>query len=236
MANGQTRNGICQVCGKSKPKSQLVPASVVRNTVADGIRREHPDWSSDGFICRVDLNRYRSRYIQSLLEQEKGQLTTLEQEVAESLIQHEILSRNIESEFEQRTTLGEHLSDKLSEFGGSWAFLIAFGVFMIIWMAINSILLIRHPFDPFPYILLNLVLSCLAAIQAPVIMMSQNRQEAKDRMRSKHDYQINMKAELEIRQLHEKMDFLLSSQWQRLLEIQQVQLELMDEVTTHRRR
>ncbi len=236
MANGQTRNGICQVCGKSKPKSQLVPASVVRNTVADGIRREHPDWSGDGFICRADLNRYRSRYIQSLLEQEKGQLTTLEQEVAESLIQHEILSRNIESEFEKRATLGEHLSDKLSEFGGSWAFLIAFGVFMLVWMGINSILLVRHPFDPYPYILLNLVLSCLAAIQAPVIMMSQNRQEAKDRMRSKHDYQINMKAELEIRQLHEKMDFLLSSQWQRLLEIQQVQLELMDEVTTHRRR
>jgi uncharacterized membrane protein len=100
----------------------------------------------------------------------------------------------------------------------------------IFWIALNSFALIWKPFDPFPFILLNLILSCLAAIQAPIIMMSQNRQESKDRLRSEHDYSINLKAELEIRHLHEKIDHLLMNQWQRLLEIQEIQMELMEEL------
>lgn len=97
-------------------------------------------------------------------------------------------------------------------------------------MIINSIILLRRPFDPYPFILLNLILSCLAAIQAPIIMMSQNRQEAKDRLRSEHDYRVNLKAELEIRHLHAKMDQLLTHQWNRLLQIQQIQVELIEEI------
>jgi len=100
----------------------------------------------------------------------------------------------------------------------------------VIWIALNSVLLLRRPFDPYPFILLNLVLSCLAAIQAPVIMMSQNRQESKDRLRSQHDYRVNLKAELEIRQLHDKIDHLLSHQWERLVEIQQIQIDLLSEL------
>ncbi len=118
----------------------------------------------------------------------------------------------------------------MAVFGGSWSFILCFGAVLLVWIAVNSIAVLRQPFDPYPYILLNLVLSCLAAMQAPIIMMSQNRQEAKDRMRAEHDYQVNLKAELEIRHLTWKMDQLLNHQWQRLLEIQKIQTELMEEL------
>ena len=123
------------------------------------------------------------------------------------------------------------MSDRLADFGGSWTFITIFIMVSVVWMGINTAVLLTKPFDPYPYILLNLVLSCLAAIQAPVILMSQNRQEAKDRLRSEHDYEINMKAEIEIRKLHEKMDHLLMHQWQRLLDIQQLQVNQMEEIS-----
>ena len=141
--------------------------------------------------------------------------------------EHELLSMNVDMESEKTWTLGERLSDKLADFAGSWSFLIGFGLFMAAWIIMNSLVLYWHPVDPFPYILLNLLLSCLAAIQAPIIMMSQQRQEAKDRLRSQHDYQINLKAELEIRHLNEKLDHLLSHQWERLVQIQQVQIQML---------
>ena len=138
------------------------------------------------------------------------------------------------AEFERERSLGERLADRIAAFGGSWSFLTGFGFFVLAWIALNSRALLAPPPDPYPYILLNLLLSCLAALQAPVIMMSQNRQEEKDRVRSKHDYQVNLKAELEIRQLHEKLDHLLSHQWDRLAEIQEVQLELLSELNRAR--
>ena len=140
------------------------------------------------------------------------------------------VSRNLNKEFESSLTLGERLSDGLANFGGSWTFIGIFMAMMVIWMGINGFALLEKPFDPFPYILLNLVLSCLAAIQAPVIMMSQNRQEAKDRLRAEHEYEINLKAEIEIRKLHERMDHLLMHQWQHLMDIQQLQVHLMEEI------
>lgn len=220
----------CRICGKTKSKSQMIPAALVRNAIVEQIRMASPTWSPEGYICATDLNRFRVQYIESLLESEKGELSTLDREVVESLEQHDTLASNIETEFEQETTFGQRLSDKLASFGGSWTFLILFGGTLLIWIAVNSITLLAKPFDPYPYILLNLVLSCLAAVQAPVIMMSQNRQEAKDRLRSQHDYQVNLKAELEIRHLHEKIDHLLSRQWERLVEIQQIQVDLMSEI------
>jgi len=141
------------------------------------------------------------------------------------------LSRNINEAFEKSLTRGERMADRLADFGGSWIFISLFGIMLVVWMGINTWVLLEKPFDPYPYILLNLVLSCLAAIQAPVILMSQNRQEAKDRLRSEHDYEINMKAEIEIRKLHEKMDHLLMHQWQRLMDIQQLQVNQMEEIS-----
>ena len=208
----------------------MMPAALVRNAVTEQIKISYPDWKPEGYICLSDLNRFRMKYIQKLLESEKGELTTLDHEVLESLQRHETLSSNVDAEFEQDLTLGAKMADKLATFGGSWTFLIIFASILFIWIGLNSFLLLKKPFDPYPFILLNLVLSCLAAIQAPVIMMSQNRQEAKDRLRSQHDYQVNLKAELEIRHLHDKIDHLLSHQWERLVEIQQIQIDLLSEL------
>ncbi len=220
----------CQICKQLRRPNDVLPAELVRNSVAETIRKAHPDWSSQGFICLADLNRFRTEHVQDVLETERGELSGLEEEVVRSLHEHETLSRNINVEFDRELTVGEQVADQVAEFGGSWRFIISFGVVLAVWIVVNSVALLREPFDPYPYILLNLVLSCLAALQAPVIMMSQNRQEARDRLRAEHDYRINLKAELEIRHINAKFDLLLTHQWQRLLEIQQIQMEIMEEV------
>ncbi|MDD3813105.1 MAG: DUF1003 domain-containing protein [Desulfocapsaceae bacterium] len=221
---------VCAVCGKTFLNKDLVPADAVRDVVTNEIVHDHPSWSAGSFICRSDLGNYRAKYVHSLLESEKGEMTVLEQEVLHSIREHELLAKNVDAEFEQTWSFGERLADRIATFGGSWAFLICFGAFLALWIAMNSIVLLWHPLDPYPFIFLNLILSCLAAIQAPIIMMSQNRQEAKDRIRSEHDYQVNLKAELEIRHLHDKMDHLLSHQWERLAQIQEIQVDLLAEI------
>jgi len=202
----------CQVCGKTKNINEVVPAAVIRPVLLALIKKTHSDYDESGFICLDDLNLYRNTYIQNLLEDEKGELSELENSVVKSLKEHEILSRNIDIEYEEKLTHGERLADKLAAYGGSWRFIITFAFILIIWVISNSAVLLFKPFDPYPFILLNLVLSCLAAIQAPVFIMSQNRQEAKDRARSEHDYQVNLKAELEIKNLNQKIDHLLTHQ------------------------
>lgn len=225
---------VCQICQKQKRNNEVLPAELVRPPVAELIRNEHPSWSGDGFICLTDLNHYRTCYVQQTLETERGELTKLETDVLRSLKEHEVLTANVNAEFDEEVTVGQRMADQVASFGGSWRFLICFAVFLAIWIVINSLVLLLRPFDPYPFILLNLMLSCLAAIQAPVIMMSQNRQEAKDRVRAEHDYRVNLKAELEIRHLHAKLDLLLTHQWQRLLEIQEIQVELMEELSDQR--
>jgi uncharacterized membrane protein len=141
-----------------------------------------------------------------------------------------ILSENIQDVIETEMTIGERVADKVASFGGSWTFILTFFSFIIFWMILNILFISSKPFDPYPFILLNLILSCLAAIQAPIIMMSQNRQEQKDRQRSEHDYKINLKAELEIKILGEKIDHLLVHQNKKLLEIQEVQIDYLEDV------
>ena len=229
-----SRNYQCQVCGKTKSRIEIVPAGVIRPAITSIIKQTHSEFNDAGYICNDDLNVFRNKYIQQMLEEEKGELTELEHSVIQSLKDHEILTRNIDAEYEEKLKPGERIADKMAAYGGSWRFIILFAIVLVIWIIINSVVMLLRPFDPYPFILLNLVLSCLAAIQAPVIMMSQNRQEAKDRARSEHDYQINLKAELEIRNLHQKLDHLLTHQWERLVQIQQVQLELMEELKSHK--
>ena len=231
MKHSNHEHSTCQICGKSYPRRDLFPAASIREPVAEVIREQYPQWSSDGYICRPDLAVFRTRYIERMVASERGELTALEDEVVESLREHEVLTSNTEQAIERGLTVGQRMADRVATFGGSWSFLILFALFMAVWIGSNSIALLARPFDPYPYILLNLILSCIAAIQAPIIMMSQNRQEAKDRVRGQHDYQINLKAELEIRHLHEKMDHLLSRQWERLIEIQQLQLDLLTELS-----
>jgi uncharacterized membrane protein len=222
---------VCAISGKERPRRDMVSLDMVRPTLAERIRRDHPQLAPDAFISLAELAHYRTLYVEELLKEEHGELTELDRQVAESIAKQETLAENVDEEFEEKWTLGERLSDHLASFGGSWSFITMFGVVLAVWMAFNIFAIEADRFDPYPYILLNLVLSTLAAIQAPIIMMSQKRQEAKDRLRSQNDYLVNLKAELEIRHLHEKVDHLLSRQWQRLAEIQQMQLELMQDLS-----
>ncbi len=228
-AQSEPVRNICAISGLPNRKRDLVPLDAVRPSLADHIRKDHPGLSGEALISKAQLAKYRMKYVEELLESEHGEFTELERQVAASIANHDTIAENVEEEFEEERTFGERLSDHLASFGGSWAFLIAFGVVLVVWMLINLILGEKKAFDAYPFILLNLVLSCLAAIQAPIIMMSQKRQEAKDRLRALNDYRVNLKAELEIRHLHEKLDHLISRQWQRLAEIQRVQLEIMQE-------
>lgn len=137
------------------------------------------------------------------------------------------ISRDVHLDYEEQLTLGQRLADRVAELGGSWSFITLFGCFLVAWVAVNTIMLAAAAFDPYPYVFLNLILSMLAAIQAPVIMMSQNRQAAKDRLAAAHDYEVNLKAEIEIMGLHEKLDRLRSQQLTELVTSQQEQLRLL---------
>ncbi len=230
MIKKEQKTVICQICKEQKKLSEVLPGDMVGEPVAKKIRMQYPNWSNSDFICIRDLNRFRAEYIQQVIETDKGELSALDKQVVESLKEQELLATNINVEYDQQRTVGERMADKLADFGGSWRFISIFAGLLFLWIGLNSSLLIIRPFDPYPYIFLNLILSCLAAIQAPVILMSQNRQEARDRLQAEHDYRVNLKAELEIRHLHEKVDHLLVNQWQRLLNIQEIQMQLMEEI------
>lgn len=230
-----TKSALCQICKQEKRLRDLVPAEIIRPSLIHFIEAGHPEWSSEGFICLSDLNKLRTDYVKQVIEAEVGEISALESEVLTSMRERELLSTNIYAELDAKQTFGERISDRIAAFGGSWRFIILFGVVLLVWIVANSLVLLWHPFDPFPFILLNLVLSTLAAIQAPIILMSQNRMESRDRLRSENDYKINLKAELEIRHLHEKVDHLVKQQWQRLVEIQQIQIELMEDLAERKR-
>jgi len=215
----------------------MVPVDVVRPSFARILDQRKPEWRCTGLICQADLAAARRSYVEELLTKERGELTRLDEDVLRSLERHQTLSSDVDAAYAQASTFGERLADVVSSFGGSWTFIVAFMAVIAAWIAVNTISLVfADQFDPYPYILLNLVLSCLAALQAPIIMMSQRRLEAKDRLRAENDYRVNLKAELEIRHLHEKLDHLLIKQWERLTEIQQIQLELMEDLNRGRRR
>ena len=225
----------CQVCGNTYGAHDILPASLVRDDLAGMISARVPDWDAAAFICRGCLNRFRGQYIRAEMEKNVGELSALEEEVMRSLHDGAFVADNVNAEFDRSLTVGERLSDKVAEFGGSWRFIITFFVVMILWIIANSIYLLFQPFDPYPYILLNLALSLLAAVQAPIILMSQNRQEARDRLRAENDYQVNLKAELEVRAVGEKLDLLLHHQWAHLLEIQRVQTEMIEDLVSRKR-
>ena len=226
----------CQICGKHFEEEDIVLGQVVRSAVVELICEAHPDWDENKFICQKDLNHFRNLYTQKLVEEDRGEITELEEEVLASLEDEEFLSKNLNEEYEEKLTFGQQLADQIASFGGSWKFILSFGAVLLIWIVVNTWVLNKeHQFDEYPYILLNLVLSCLAALQAPVIMMSQNRQEAKDRLRSEQEYKINLKAELEIRHIISKLDQLRQHHWRRLLEIQHIQIDLMNEIAERKR-
>jgi uncharacterized membrane protein len=226
----------CMLCQRGARRGDILQALQVRRQVAEYLAHKFPDrWDSNGWICRTCLNQERSHYVVDRLEQERGAISGVEAEVARRAGEHVTIAENIDREFQRNFTFGQRMADSVARVGGSWAFLTGFAIFLVLWIVINT-WLGQHSADPFPFILLNLVLSCLAAVQAPVIMMAQNRQASRDRMQADQDYRVNLKAEIEIATLHEKVDHLLHAQWQRLMELQQIQMDLLGELASGRTR
>jgi len=211
-------------------ESESVRGIEIREAIFQLIKAQYPNFNQDSIISIEELNKFRRLYLTTLVEQEKGEQALIDLDVLKAIKENSILSENIEPEIEAKLTTGQLLADKIAKFGGSWTFITAFFAFLMLWMIVNVWYLATKPFDPYPFILLNLILSCLAAIQAPIIMMSQNRQEQKDRQRAEHDYKINLKAELEIKLLSEKIDHLLVHQSRKLLEIQEVQIDYLEDL------
>jgi uncharacterized membrane protein len=213
------------------PVSDKVSARRVRSSILELIQKDYPHFTTDNFLSLSELNLYREKYIEHFLGNQIRNLSELEKTVMVSMKDNTTLTDKIDIEDEkQAMTFGQRIADRVASFGGSWTFIISFGVFLALWIAVNVFWLANKAFDPFPFILLNLILSSLAALQAPVIMMSQNRQEEKDRERSKKDYMINLKSELEIRMLHEKIDHLILNEQQEVIEIHKVQIEMMNDI------
>jgi uncharacterized membrane protein len=232
----KAKTGRCGLTNKEYPLRELVPGNTVREPIAALIRQQYPGWDASQYIAKTVLKEFRDQHIRNLFGGQQREITQLEREVLDRVEKAETLSRNLVEESDQQLTFGQRVADHIAEFGGSWTFILSFLGFLAAWIVVNVFFLLHKPFDPYPFILLNLILSCLAALQAPVIMMSQNRQETKDRVRALHDYQVNLKAEIEIRQLHEKLDHLIMQQNQRLFELQQVQLDLLEELLEEKRK
>lgn len=224
------KNKTCKICQKSFNYSELVSSDFLNENILKLIKKDHPDFDQHALICVPDLTKYRAQFLKETIQEDIGELTNLEEEVLNSIKEQEIIADNLNEHFEENLSFGQRVADKIALFGGSWSFILTFSFLLIAWIIYNAFIINDHPIDPFPFILLNLILSCLAALQAPIIMMSQNRQSEKDRMRAELDYKVNLKAELEIRHLKSKLDLLASHQWKRLLEIQELQTELMEDL------
>lgn len=168
-------------------------------------------------------NIYDHMHLHELLQKDKEEMES----VFEAIRAKETLAENVNDSYEETLTFGQRVADKIATFWWSWNFIIIFLSILTLWM-IGNVIMGTQAFDPYPFILLNLCLSCVAALQAPVIMMSQNRQETRDRIRAENDYKVNLKAEVEIRSLHDKIDHLLMKKWDHLIEIQQIQLEILE--------
>lgn len=218
------------VSKKEIESGEEIKCAHIREGIFELMKAKHPDLTKEDYVSLEELNQYRRLYLTSLIIQEKGEIAEIDKDVVEAIQSNSILSENIQNLMEPEANFGQRLADKIAQFGGSWTFIVAFFSFILVWMGINIILLTKESFDPYPFILLNLILSCLAAIQAPIIMMSQNRQEQKDRQRSEQDYKINLKAELEIKLLSEKIDHLLINQNKKLLEIQEIQTDYLEDL------
>jgi len=228
MNNKKDITVICHITKKQIKIEESIPFDLINPKIIELIKKKYPDFNEACYLSREEYKKYRYAYMEDLLKKEKGELSKIDKDVVKSMIEQESIVKQLNID-ERGFTRGQRIADRVAKFGGSWVFIISFFIVLLIWIIINTTLMMARPYDPYPFILLNLILSCLAAIQAPIIMMSQNRKEAKDRLRSENDYKINLKAELEIRHIHEKLDHLTRDQWQRLLEIQKLQLDIIEE-------
>lgn len=224
-----TKTFTSDVSGKEFPYQQRVKGQSIREEIIDFIKKSHPDFSIEKNISLSELSSFREDYVTAMLVNESGELSDLESKVIASLKNDTLLSDKLDDAI-NNVSFGQKVADKVASFGGSWTFILTFLGLLVVWILVNVLFFVNKGFDPYPFILLNLILSCIAALQAPVIMMSQNRTEERDRERAKKDYMINLKSELEIRILHEKVDHLIMHQEQSMIEIQRIQLDMMKEI------
>jgi uncharacterized membrane protein len=220
----------CFVTHKKFPQDEVYKGDMIRNGIVLLIEKDYPGFGHDSYICIEELNKYRKQYLTNLIKKEDGELNDMEAQVVDAISRHDVITENIETDLQTNITFGQRTADGIAKFGGSWNFIIVFFFILTAWIGVNTWLLVSRSFDPYPFILLNLILSCLAAIQAPVIMMSQNRKEDKDRKRSENDFKVNLKAEIEIRTLNEKLDHLITHQNKRLIEIQELQTDYLEDI------
>jgi len=221
---------VCSIRGEKFTDREGLTWKQLRPSLQEFLKTVKSGWTDESFISYNALNDLLRAYVADMTSNE--------------VKEHQILANRVEQRFAKDAnlqpinpdlngptpTFGERLSDKIAEFGGSWPFIIIFFSILIVWMGINIYVFSNKGFDPYPFILLNLVLSCLAAVQAPIIMMSQNRQGEKDRERSEYDFKVNLKAETEVRMLHEKLDHLLLHQHKNMVEMFQLQIDMMQQL------
>jgi uncharacterized membrane protein len=218
----------CSLCGSLVDGRSLASPQKIENRILDLIKLDRPEWDAKRGICHNCLEQYRAKKFVGYLEAEYRKLSEIEHSVVSKITRRGRVSGVVHQDFDASMTVGQRVADRVARFGGSWPFIGLFGGILLVWMVLNAWVLANHPFDPYPFILLNLVLSTLAALQAPVIMMSQNRQAEKDRTHATQDYEINLMAEIEIRDLHDKLDSLRFKQWHELWHIQKRQMELLE--------
>jgi uncharacterized membrane protein len=218
----------CSLCNSIVDTRDMVAAQKLDNPTLELIRQERPEWDGKRGICHNCREQFRAKKFLSYLEEESQKLSDLEKSLVSKIARRGRVTKIVEKEFEEQMTFGQRLADTVAHFGGSWTFILLFGAILIGWMIVDVLMLRSRAFDPYPFILLNLVLSTLAALQAPIIMMSQNRQAEKDRMQAQQDYEINLMAEVEIRDLHDKLDSLRYKQWHELWHLQQRQIQLLE--------
>lgn len=178
------------------------------------------------------MNNHIRQYAKKRYNTTPDNLPEREKRILEHYQERLPISRDRNIRYEEQLTFGQRLADKIASFGGSWTFILSFLIILVLWVVLNVVILAPHraAFDPYPFILLNLFLSMLASIQAPIILMSQGRQAIRDRLEAEHDYEVNLKAELEIMGLHEKVDELRETKWTELIEMQQEQIRLLTDI------
>lgn len=214
----------------NKQKKNNVQVNELDRNLQEFILTSNENLSVQSFLSSTDLLNFRIQHINYMLEKEVPISKQFDHELKHKIRTEQIQIKNVNDALKIKETFGQRVADGIAKFGGSWTFIILFVLVLATWITLNTLPLFFEPFDKFPYILLNLALSCLAAIQAPIILMSQNRQSDRDRVEADNDYEVNVKSEVEIQLLHEKIDYLMETKWQHLVELQQLQIELLQKI------
>lgn len=226
-----TKTFISDLSGKTFPVVEKISAESIRRPLMVLIQQDHPEFDHTKYLAFSELDSYRERYVADYVGRQVGELSDLEKKVLNSMKSHSMVCCSGKGYKEPTPTMSQRIADGINRFCGSWKFFASFLVILVLWVGLNVFWVTHRRFDPYPFVLLNLLLSWLSTLQAPLIMMSQNRQSDKDRQRSKDDYMVNLKSEIEVRTLHEKVDHLMMYQQQDMIETQNIQIDMLTELT-----